>query len=227
MVKLFPKNKIIMKPQRTFWIVTVILTGLVIAAFCSCKKDDQPVLPPTLTTLSATEITETSAKSGGNITNDGGGDITARGIVWSTEINPSLENHSGLTSDGTGSGMFQSNITGLSAATTYFVRAYSTNSAGTSYGNDVMFETIQSSYLLTLEANPVEAGNVTGAGEYYEGEEVNITATPEEGWEFLNWTGDQDCVDNPDEAINIVVMPIVATMLDSSVTGGLPASTHP
>ncbi len=108
-----------------------------------CSDDDtDPVSPPTITTLDVTDISETSAKSGGNITDDGGGEITARGVVWSTEVNPTLENHSGVTVDGSGTGMFQSNLTGLSAATTYFVRAYATNSAGTSYGNDVMFETL-------------------------------------------------------------------------------------
>ncbi len=66
-------------------------------------KDDEPepkpVNPPTLTTLAVTEITETSAKSGGNISDDGGREINARGVVWSTGVNPTLENHIVLTTD--------------------------------------------------------------------------------------------------------------------------------
>ncbi len=107
-----------------------------------CSDDDtDPVNPPTITTLVVTEITEFSAKSGGNITDDGGGEVTARGVVWGTEPDPSLENHLGSTDDGTGSGVFRSDLAGLHAETTYFVRAYATNSAGTAYGNDLVFET--------------------------------------------------------------------------------------
>lgn len=173
-----------------------------------CSDDDtDPVSPPALTTLAVTDITETSAKSGGNITDNGGGEITTRGVVWSTEATPTIEDHSGITVDGKGLGIFQSNIDGLSAATTYFVRAYATNSAGTSYGNNVMFETIQSIYILALGVNPQGAANVTGAGEYQEGEQVSISAIPGTGWEFLNWTGDTDHVDDPTLANTTVTMP--------------------
>ncbi len=194
------------KNKCLFFSLLVIIVSLFIIVGCSDDETD-PVNPPTLTTLAVTEITETSAKSGGNVTDDGGSEITARGVVWSTDVNPSLDDHIGMTQDGTGSGVFLSEITDLSSATTYYIRAYSTNSAGTSYGNDVMFETIQSVFVLTLDVEPQEAGNATGAGEYPEGEHVNIAAIPGEGWEFVNWTGDTDFLDSPNSEIAIVTMP--------------------
>ncbi len=202
------QNHNIMKTKVKFlaYASAVIVMSLFVIVGCSDDETD-PVNPLTLTTLAVTEITETSAKSGGNITDDGGGEITARGVVWSTDVNPSLDDHIGITQDGTGSGEFHSEITDLSPAAKYYIRAYATNSAGTSYGNEVMFETIQSAYLLTLEVNPQEAGSVTGAGEYQEGEHVNISATAEEGWKFVNWTGDTQYLDDADSAEAIVNMP--------------------
>ncbi len=94
-----------------------------------------------LTTTAITNISNTSAKSGGTITSDGGSPITARGIVWSTTSNPTVALTT-KTIDGTGTGSFISNLTGVTANTTYYVRAYATNSAGTSYGNEVSFKTL-------------------------------------------------------------------------------------
>jgi uncharacterized protein (TIGR02145 family) len=94
----------------------------------------------TITTTAVTSITGTTAVSGGDISNNGGTNITARGIVWSWDSNPTLSNNLGSTSDGTGAGTFTSNLTGL-IDTTYYVRAYAINSAGTAYGNMVSFTT--------------------------------------------------------------------------------------
>ncbi len=62
-------------------------------------------------------------------------------------------------------------------------------------------------YDLTLEVSPEGSGEVTGAGEYHKREHVNISATSEEGWEFMNWAGNTDYVDDPNKAITRVVMP--------------------
>jgi uncharacterized protein (TIGR02145 family) len=104
-----------------------------------CIKDlsSQSYLP-SLTTTTASAISSTTATTGGNISSDGGAAITARGVCWSTTSNPTVA-LSTKTNDGTGTGSFISNITGLTAVTTYFVRAYATNSAGTAYGNEVIF----------------------------------------------------------------------------------------
>ena len=93
-----------------------------------------------ITSTEVTAITATTAVSGGDITNDNGSDISAKGVCWSTTADPTIaDSH---TSDGTGVGVFASDLTGLTTATMYYVRAYSTNSAGTSYGIQVSFTTI-------------------------------------------------------------------------------------
>ncbi|MBF0695453.1 MAG: hypothetical protein IR153_10400 [Flavobacterium sp.] len=93
----------------------------------------------TVTTTSASAISQTGATSGGNVTADGGAAITQRGIAYGTTQNPTVSG-SHVTSTGT-TGAFVSSITGLTAATTYYVRAYATNANGTAYGNQITFTT--------------------------------------------------------------------------------------
>ena len=95
--------------------------------------------PPTVTTSTVTDITETSATCGGNVTDQGSSAVTVRGVCWSTSSNPSTSDQH--TTNGVGTGSFTSNITGLIANTPYYVRAYATNSTGTAYGNQVSFTT--------------------------------------------------------------------------------------
>ena len=93
----------------------------------------------TTTTISGTTIN--SAVSGGNVTSDGWIQVTARGVIWNTTGNPSLSNKIGMTTNGTGTGPFTSQIINLQPATSYYVRSYATNSMGTSYGNELSFQT--------------------------------------------------------------------------------------
>ena len=94
---------------------------------------------PTLTTTVVSNIMGESAIGGGNITDDGGLNITARGICWSLSHNPTIiDNHS---TDGTGVGVFTSGIINLTLNTTYYVRAYGINALGTFYGNELSFTT--------------------------------------------------------------------------------------
>ena len=93
----------------------------------------------TLTTTAVSSISETTAISGGNITNDGGTLITQRGICYGTNPSPTTANTTIISGGGTGS--FISNLTGLTSSTTYYLRAYATNSAGTAYGNELSFTT--------------------------------------------------------------------------------------
>jgi uncharacterized protein (TIGR02145 family) len=109
-----------------------------------------PVVP-TLTTLSVSTITSTSGIGGGSITNDGGATITAKGVCWNTAQNPTIIANS-KTTDGSGSGSFSSTITALSPGTTYYVKAYATNSAGTGYGPEVSFKTLAVVPTLTTTA---------------------------------------------------------------------------
>jgi hypothetical protein len=94
---------------------------------------------PTVTTTAISSITQTTASSGGNVTSDGGSAVTARGVCWSTSSNPTTSNSK--TTDGSGTGSFTSSITGLNPLTTYYVRAYATSNAGTSYGSERSFTT--------------------------------------------------------------------------------------
>ena len=96
-------------------------------------------LPPTVTTNEVTNITSTSATCGGNVISNGGANVTARGVCWSTSQAPTVNDSH--TSNNSGMGSFTSSITGLTANTTYYVRAYATNSAGTVYGEQRSFTT--------------------------------------------------------------------------------------
>jgi uncharacterized protein (TIGR02145 family) len=102
-------------------------------------------VPPTVTTNAVSSIAYNSATCGGNVTNEGGAPVTARGVCWSTSQNPTIANSK--TSDGAGGGTFTSSITGLSPSTNYYVRAYATNSAGTSYGGQQPFTTPAAPYI--------------------------------------------------------------------------------
>lgn len=126
-----------MKKRSTHLLVLLMTIAIL---FASCKKENKSELP-SLSTLSATEITFNEAISGGNITSDGKAHITARGVIWDTTENPALEQHYGITNDGTGIGLYSSKLTGLLAETKYYVRAFATNSEGTAYGQQQTFTT--------------------------------------------------------------------------------------
>jgi hypothetical protein len=95
---------------------------------------------PTIETVAITNILSTQASSGGNILSNGYSPITAKGIVWGTSPNPTTA-LSTKTSQGTGDASFTSVLTSLTVNTLYYVRAYATNSNGTSYGSQVSFTT--------------------------------------------------------------------------------------
>ena len=99
-------------------------------------------IPPAVTTKNITNPGSISAMCGGNVTSDGNAKVTARGICWNITGNPALDNCINFTSDGQGTGTFTSNITNLTPSTTYYVKAYAINSAGTGYGQVEQFATI-------------------------------------------------------------------------------------
>lgn len=114
-----------------------------------------PVDLPVVTTAAISALTKTSAVSGGEVTYDGGGTINARGIVWGTSVNPTLSDNK--IEAGTGIGAFVSSIPNLTKYTTYHVRAFATNSAGTAYGPDVQFTTLADTRTWNLPGDYVEA----------------------------------------------------------------------
>lgn len=156
---------------------------------------------PTVTTTSISTITGTTANSGGNVTSDGGASVSSRGVCWSTVANPT--NANSKTIDGSGTGSFTSSLTGLTEGTIYNVRAYATNSVGTSYGNIVSFTATSSGGGTTI--NIVNNGiyelepqcalgkrlNVSG-GASTDGTNVNIwksTSGNAQRWKLINISG--------------------------------------
>lgn len=129
---------------------TVLLTIICLAmAVTSCKDPIDTTV--SVTTAAVTEITETSALSGGEVTTDGGSPISAYGICWSTKTTPTISD--AKTKDGSGLGTFISSISALTPGVTYYVRAYASNANGTTYGDAVSFTTI--SAIPTLTTSPM------------------------------------------------------------------------
>ena len=127
--------------------------------------------PPTITTTELTNISTTFVTSGGNISSDGGSAVTARGVVWDTLSSPTTAKNK--TTDGNGAGSFVSQVTGLTPGVKYFLRAYATNDAGTAYGNEFTFTTLDSQMVPTvttltpssiLVKTAQSGGNVTAWG---------------------------------------------------------------
>jgi len=118
---------------------------------------------PVLTTSAVTGITQTTAVSGGNITSDGGREVTGRGVCWNTQSNPDLNNSK--TEDGTGTGAFTSNLTGLTGNTIYYIRAYAINEEGISYGQEISFTTSPMlPSISTTAPQPTSTTTATGGG---------------------------------------------------------------
>ncbi len=152
--------------------------------------------PIVLTTASINNIYTTVAISGGNITSNGGALITARGVCWNTSTNPSIANNK--TIDGIGIGAYSSSITGLSSNTTYYVRAYATNSLTTSYGNEFSFTTFAVANLpsVTICSQIWQAQNLS-VSTYRNGDSIPKVTDPTI---WLNLTTGAYCYYNNDSA---------------------------
>jgi len=132
---------------------------------------------PVLETTPISEIFETTAISGGNITSDGGTGISQRGVCWSTSEHPTIENSK--KSNGTGMGSFTCKMYGLGRNTTYYLRAYATNIVGTAYGNEISFTTRASTILF----NPkISYGSVNDSeGNVYKTIQIGEIGVPLQG----------------------------------------------
>ena len=125
---------------------------------------------PAVTTGTVSNITSSSASVIGNVTSDGGATVTARGICYNTSQNPTISNKK-VTSD-SGTGTFNCSLSRLSASTTYYVRAYATNSAGTAYGEEKSFTTEETSVPIVTtgivsditSSSALVTGNVISSG---------------------------------------------------------------
>lgn len=119
-----------------------------------CIKDVEIEIKiaPTISTNAISSLSSTTASLGGTITNTGSSNVTSRGVCWSTNADPTVDLAT-KTIDGSGTSSFTSNLTGLQPLTTYYARAYATNNAGTSYGNNVSFTTCEPGWYCDISGN--------------------------------------------------------------------------
>ncbi len=165
---------------------------------CSDNKGTEPVQPtvPTVSTITVSAITETTAVCGGTVTSNGGAEVTARGVCWSTNATPTIGDN--ITTDGSGSGNLTSYLTGLTAGTQYNVRAYATNSAGTGYGSEQPFTTTTPSHLILLSSFDTD---YEGWMEFGEGILIYVNSGGNPGGyiEFEDWEAGSGCFLAPDK----------------------------
>ncbi len=150
-----------MKTNSLFLFLTIVLLFMVFF-FTNCTKipnhlTDETI--PIVSTNDVTEVTSSSAISGGLISSDGGSIVIERGVCWSTNQSPTIMDTK--TTDGQGAGSFISSITGLTVNSTYYLRAYATNKNGTGYGSVMSFKTLDEN-ATTIVFNPnITYGSVT------------------------------------------------------------------
>jgi uncharacterized protein (TIGR02145 family) len=124
--------------------------------FFSCDKDDPPApVPPTVTTTAISDIKINSAKAGGTIVNNGGSEITTSGICWS-KTNATPTTSDSVVTSNVLTGSFVATLDNLEDGSTYYIRAFATNSIGTGYGNVVTFNTTIDTTKVKFEYNGEE-----------------------------------------------------------------------
>ena len=151
-------------PGTTYWVRSYVSNGF-LSVYGNGINFTTNSIAPTITSQAVSSITTTTATGNGNITDLGGPNPTQHGVCWSTISNPTISDNK--TEEGTASatGAFTSSITGLSPNTTYHVRAYATNAAGTVYGADVSFSTDPITATVTTQAvSSITATSATGNG---------------------------------------------------------------
>lgn len=151
-------------PGTTYY-VRAYATNSAGTAYGSEKTLTSDANLPTVTTGEVSNITQTTARGSGNVTNEGGAEVTERGVCWGTSHNPTISGSH--ASNGTGTGGYTVNMTGLTANTHYYARAYAKNSAGVSYGNEVDFTTAQNisaPTVTTSQVTNITQTSATGGG---------------------------------------------------------------
>lgn len=126
----------------------IVTYGVTLALLISCANDTE-WSKPIISTKEVTEITQSTAVSGGEIIDDSGLRISVRGVCWNTNPNRDPTVNDSKTDEGSGSDSFSSLITNLDPGTTYYVRAYAKNSIGVGYGSTISFTTLDEDDSLT------------------------------------------------------------------------------
>jgi len=172
---IFTSNLSILSTGTTYYVRAYATNSQGTAYGAQVIFTTNPVMTPTTTTAAVTNITQTTATSGGYVTSDGGAVVTARGVCWGITATPTVE--TSKTSDGTGTGSFTSSMTGLTAGTTYYVRAYATNSQGTAYGTQIIFTTSPGLPAVTTAAiTNITQTTATGGGNVIFDSGATVTA---------------------------------------------------
>lgn len=162
-----------MKTQNRFQFPAISLAILLVFVVISCEVDKDEN-KPVVATNEVTAINSTEALCGGVISSDGGFAVTTRGVCWSTDPNPTIDDNK--TTDGAGAGSFTSQITSLQPKTNYYVRAYAINSEGTGYGMAMAFETIGAAVLTTAEVTEISYTSAVCGGTIASDGDQSITA---------------------------------------------------
>lgn len=172
----FPTRLTNLEPNTTYNCMAFARNDAGIAYSGKATFTTLPMAQSDITTSEPTDIGHTHATCGGYVNSDGGSEVTERGVCWATTANPTT-NNSHLNS-GTGTGEFSINVTGLTANTTYHVRAYAVNSKGTSYGDDVTFKTIDYSLpsVITDEVTNISYSTATCGGKVTSSGGLTVTA---------------------------------------------------
>jgi uncharacterized protein (TIGR02145 family) len=191
--------------NKRYFTLTILCSLVSFILFPGCEKESTAPGPgitvPKVTTGALSMITPTSVQCGGTITSDGGASVTACGICWCTNQMPTTSDS--ITSDSTGTGSFTSSLTGLEANSTYYIRAYATNSIGTGYGNEVSF--ITSEYAIpTLLTNAVSM--ITPISAECEGTIISDGGKPI-NWYGILWSAKPDISIDTDSMTTLVGRP--------------------
>ena len=184
-----------MDTNSKYWLQTIIFFLSSIFLITNCTKDNEVTNEPTIPVVSTnnvSEINQTSVSCSGEITSDGGAIVIERGMCWSTNQNPLITDNK--KSEVGRIGSFNSAIKGLNGNTTYYIRAYATNSAGVGYGNTLSFKTLLDEIVTDIDGNNykvVTIGNQKWMAEnlkvthYNDGTEIpNVKDS--ESWYLLN-----------------------------------------
>lgn len=144
---------------------------ILLIAITGCSKDEVDENLPVVTTTTVSLITANSARSGGEIIKEGTSPVLTKGVSWSKDPNPTIDdNYTEVSGD---SPTFESTLTELEPETQYFVRSYATNASGTVYGNQVEFTTLEVTAPCSPEDNTLNHDGMKitytriGAGENY------------------------------------------------------------
>lgn len=174
----FSSNLVDLLPETTYYIRSYVTNSNGTGYGEQLVFETIPLEVPTVITADVSSIDYNSALSGGSVVNEQGSEVTVRGVVWGTSENPTVESNIGISLDGNGLGEFSSAISGLANGTTYYIRAYATNSVGTSYANEFSFETLPAVLptVITSDVQYVSQIDAMSGGNVIDGGGVTITA---------------------------------------------------